>query len=89
MHDFRCTNSVDMFYSLLAKQVRYFKETEGGRKIMCKAFEDLAEKRVLEEKKNTAKRLLARGKATVEEIAEDLNLPVETVEEFFNAGNMS
>ena len=55
MHDFRCTSSVDMFYPLLAKQVKYFKETEGGRKIVCKTFEDLAEKRanerVLEEKK--------------------------------------
>ena len=55
MHDFRCTSSVDMFYPLLAKQVKYFKETEGGRKIVCKAFEDLAEKRLLEEKKMLAK----------------------------------
>ena len=30
---------------------RIIKKTEGGRKSMCKAFEDLAEKRVLEEKK--------------------------------------
>lgn len=88
MHDFRCTSSVDMFYPLLAKQVKYFKETEGGRKIVCKTFEDLAEKRanerVLEEKKASAKRLLSRGKATVEEIAEDLNLPVEVVEALAN-----
>lgn len=39
---------------------------------------------ILEEKKATAKRLLARGKVTVEEIAEDLNLPVEVVEELEN-----
>ena len=45
MHDFRCTNAVDMFYPVLADQVRYFKETEGGRKIMCEVFEELAEKR--------------------------------------------
>ena len=43
MHNFRCTNPEDMFYSLLAKQVKYFKETEGGRKDMCKAVEKLAE----------------------------------------------
>lgn len=30
MHDFRCISSVDMFYPTLAKQVKYFKETEGG-----------------------------------------------------------
>ncbi len=44
MHDFRCTSSVDMFYPVLADQVKYLKETEGGREIMCKTFEDLAEK---------------------------------------------
>ena len=31
MHDFRCTSSEDMFYPLLARQVRHFKETEGGQ----------------------------------------------------------
>ena len=51
MHDFRCLSSVDMFYPILAKQVKYFKETEGGQEIMCQVFEDLAEKRVTEEKK--------------------------------------
>lgn len=45
-HNFRCTSSMDMFYPLLARRVKYFKETEGGRKIVCKAFEDLAEKRI-------------------------------------------
>ena len=29
MHDFRCLSSADMFYPALAKQVNYFKETEG------------------------------------------------------------
>lgn len=48
MHDFRCVSSVDMFYPELAKQVKYFKETEGGREIMCQIFEDLAEKRANE-----------------------------------------
>ncbi len=43
MHDFRCTSSEDMYYLLLAKQVRHFKETEGGRKSVCKAVEEIAE----------------------------------------------
>lgn len=81
MHDFRCLNSVDMFYSILAKQVKYFKETEGGQKIMCQVFEDLAEKRITEEKKAFACRLIARGKQTLEEIAEDTELPIEEVRE--------
>lgn len=81
MHDFRCLSSADMFYPILAKQVKYFKETEGGREIMCQAFEDLAEKRVTEEKKAFARRLIARGKQTLEEIAEDTDLPIEEVRE--------
>lgn len=81
MHDFRCLSSVDMFYPILAKQVKYFKETEGGQEIMCQVFEDLAEKRVTEEKKAFACRLIARGKQTLEEIAEDTDLPLEEVRE--------
>jgi len=30
MHDFRCTNAVDMFYPELAKSMKHFKETEEG-----------------------------------------------------------
>lgn len=83
MHDFRCLSSVDMFYPVLAKQVKYFKETEGGQEIMCQVFEDLAEKRAderaMEEKKAFAHRMIARGKLTIEEIAEDADLPIEVV----------
>lgn len=85
MHDFRCLNSADMFYPILAKQVNYFKETEGGQKIMCQVFEELAEKRAeearIEEKKASVLRMIARGKLTVEEIAEDADLPVEVVKD--------
>lgn len=87
MHDFRCLSSADMFYPILAKQLKYFKETEGGQNIMCQVFEDLAEKRAekraeearIEEKKTLARRLIARGKLTIEEIAEDADLPIEVV----------
>ena len=45
---------------MLAKQVKYFKETEGGRKDMCKAVEELAEKRAderaMEEKNQSVAR---------------------------------
>ena len=78
MHDFRCLSSVDMFYPILARQVKYFKETEGGQEIMCQIFEDLAEKRAeeraeeraIEEKKGFARRMIAKGKLSIEEIAE-------------------
>ena len=81
MHDFRCTSPADMFYSLLAKQVKYFKETEGGRKVMCKAVEELAEKRVLEEKKDSARRMIKGCKLSMEEIAKYAGLPIDVVEE--------
>lgn len=50
---------------------------------MCQVFEDLAEKRAeearIEEKKVLARRLIVRGKLTIEEIAEDADLPIEVV----------
>ncbi|MCX4345431.1 MAG: hypothetical protein OSJ53_16285 [Kineothrix sp.] len=52
---------------------------------MCQVFEDLAEKwakeRVTEEKKESARRMIVRGKQTLEEIAEDIGLPLEEVRE--------
>lgn len=83
MHDFRCTSSGDMFYKELARQVEHFKETEGGREIMCKAFKDLAEEMAEEMAEERAEelalRLLMRGKMTEEEIAEDTKLSLEVV----------
>ena len=81
MHDFRCTSSEDMFYSLLAKQVKYFKETEGGKESVCKVFEELAEKRVLENNKAIAEKMLADGMLSVEMIAKYANLSIEVVKE--------
>lgn len=89
MHDFGCISAEDMYYPALAKSVRYFKESEGGRGVMCKAFEELAEKRaaeyaaerIQEEKEEAALRMLETGKLSVEEVANCLELPVEMVEE--------
>lgn len=75
MHDFRCTSSVDMFYPILADQVKYFKETGEGREIMCKAVEDLVERRaekIAEEKKievlaDSIKSLMENLKFTAEQ----------------------
>ncbi len=74
MHDFRCLSSSDMFYPVLAKQVKYFKETEGGRDIMCQAFEDLAEERVLDEKVNFIKNLMETMKWTAEQAMEAMKI---------------
>ena len=41
MHDFNCTKADDMLIPVLAKGVRYYKETEGGRAKLCKKMEDM------------------------------------------------
>lgn len=46
---------------------------------MCQVFENLAERRVAEEKRAFARRLIARGKLTIEEIAEAADLQIEVV----------
>ena len=81
MHDFGCKESKDMYYPELAKGVRHFKEEEGGRRIMSEIVEKYAEKRIVEEKKASARRMIARGKMTLEEIAEDTDLPLEEIRE--------
>ncbi len=78
MHDFRCLSSVDMFYPILAKQLKYFKETEGGQDIMCQVFEELAEKRadekVLDEKAKLVKNLMETMKLTAEQAMEAMKI---------------
>ena len=58
MHDFRCTSPVDMYYPILADQVKHFKETEGGRDIMCKAVEDFVEKKATEKAEKMVEKIV-------------------------------
>lgn len=48
-------------------------------KNMSETFESLAEKRIIEEKKASARRMIAKGKLTIEEIAEYTDLPIEEI----------
>ena len=41
MHDLRCENHEDMYDEVLKERVRYFKQKEGGKKIMCDMMEKL------------------------------------------------
>lgn len=84
MHDFRCTSTAEMFYQELANSVGYFKETKGGRNKVCKAMEEYGKRIAIKEKEESALKMIVRGKLTIEEIAEDLGLPVERVEELAN-----
>lgn len=48
---------------------------------MSKNVEDWAMQKILEDRKESARKMIARGKLTLEEIAEDASLPLEVVEE--------
>ena len=84
MHDFNCKEAKDMVNPLLAEEVRYLKETEGGRSQMCRLLEEMrneaAEKAKAEGKISTALNMLARGRDSIEEIAELTELPLEEVQ---------
>ena len=41
MHDFWCTDAGDMYNTVLANRVRYFKEDVKGVEIMCKEMEKM------------------------------------------------
>ena len=41
MHDFRCSDPDDMLDEQLAAKTKYYKETEEGVAIVCKAIEDM------------------------------------------------
>ena len=48
---------------------------------MCEAMDRIAEKRAVETRIETALKMIARGKLTLEEIAEDSGLSLEKVKE--------
>lgn len=89
MHDMNCTDADEMLNPLLAEEVRYLKETEGGRVQMCRAFEEIAfeaAKEAAEKAKHDANiaaalKMIARGRMTLEEISEDSGLPLDEVKE--------
>ena len=85
MHDFHCTKSEDMYSRELAEEVRYLKETEGGREHMCKILEEMcdevAERVEKENKINTVKSLLKLKKLSYEEISESTGLLLDEVKE--------
>ena len=87
MHDMNCTNAADILNPLLAQEVRYLKETEGGRTQMCRAFEEVAresakeaeEKARIETKREMVRKLYALGQMSLETIAECTELPLDEV----------
>ncbi|MBQ2618126.1 MAG: PD-(D/E)XK nuclease family transposase [Oscillospiraceae bacterium] len=83
MHDFSCTNPKDMYYGILADRVRFFKESEEGVAIMCRAMEEMRNQALEAGRKEAvlemALRMLHSGRFAFEEIAEITALPLEEV----------
>ena len=95
VHDLRCRDAAKMYFNILKKRVGQFKNSEEGRRVMCKAVEEFAERRAAESKAEglaegeargkretmlaTAKRLLANGKLMLKEIAECSGLSLAQV----------
>lgn len=80
MQDLSCTNPDDMNYQELADRARYFKRDKEGQRIMSGIMEEI----VNDEKIEAAKRMLEKGKLTLEEISEYLDLPLSVVEKLSN-----
>lgn len=74
MHDFSCTQAEDMNYQILANRVRYFKETEEGREIMCKAIEDLANERAKKTTLDHVQKMMSALGLTLEKAMDILQL---------------
>lgn len=85
VHDFRCKKSADMFYEEFSKGVRHFKETEGGRKVMCEAVvaygnrraEEAAEEKRLDTLLDSVKNLMQSMKWTADQAMAALKISQE------------
>ena len=78
MHDFFCTNSKDMNYSILAQRVRYFKEDTKGVAAMCRAMEKMRDETEHETSVKHALVMLADG-VPCEKVAKYTDLSIEEV----------
>jgi hypothetical protein len=74
MHDFRCKKSSEMFYDELSDGVKHFKETEGGRKFMCKAVEEYGDMRAAEQQLELIQNLMDTMQITLEQAMNALKI---------------
>jgi transcription initiation factor IIE alpha subunit len=65
---------------------KYYKENQEGVEAMCKIVEDIAKEHALEKSREIAKKLIAKGQMTYEEIAETTGLPLEEVQKLAGDG---
>ena len=73
VHDLQCPDAAEMYFDVLRKQVGQFKNSEEGRRTMCRAFERVAERNKAEGKRETmlamATRMLKDGILALKDVA--------------------
>ena len=87
VHDLRCRDAAKMYFNVLKKRVSQFKNSEEGRRVMCKAVENLVkrgEARGKAEGKRetmlaTAKRMIKSGMLALKDIAKFSGLSLAQV----------
>ena len=89
MHDFRCTKADEIYNPGLAKQVRYYKETEEGVAAMCKVMEDMrneaANAASLAKAVEIAKSLITDSDMTDEQISKHTGVMVTEVAKLWDS----
>ncbi len=77
MHDFSCIRAEDMYYSQLARKIRYLKEDEKGVEAMCRVMEEMRDDVRVE----IVLEMIRDGQVSLEKIAQYTSLPLEKVRE--------
>ena len=85
MSDFSATDAGKMYYEEIARRVSFHKQEEGGRRTMCRIFEEYGNERAAEARAERnieiVENLLRKNKLTFEEIADAAGVPLATVEQ--------
>ncbi len=77
----RCCFSSDIISTVLRERVGYLKGEEGEHESMCKLMDDLVKDVVKDYRLETAKKMIAFGKNSFEDISKILDIPLSTIEE--------
>ena len=83
VHDLQCRDAAKMHFDVLKKRVSQFKNSEEGRRVMCKAVENLVKRGEARGKRETmlatAKRMLESGMLALKDIAKFSGLSLAQV----------
>ena len=83
IHDLLCRNAAEMYFDLLKRQVSQFKNSEEGRRCMCKTMERIEARGKAEGARTamlaTAKRMLKSGMLALADIAKFSGLSLADV----------